>query len=57
MEKVSMVENLSAQQTMENGRAVEEFISIESMDHMENFNHRANDTEYDFMPLESSMND
>ncbi len=36
---------------MENGRVVEEFISIEHIDHMGNYNHRANDNYYDFMRL------
>ena len=52
-----MFETSSGQMTMENWRAREDFLMMENLGQIGHFNHRANDTEYDFMCLNSSIND
>ena len=43
--------------TMEHWRGREDFLLIENLGQMGHFDHRAKDTEYDFMCLNSSIND
>ena len=57
IEKAAMFETSSGQMTIENWRGREDFLMMENLGQIGHLNHRANDTEYDFMCLNFSIND